>query len=137
MSLTIEDILRSHGVGSGRGVNIISSETEPTSGLTEGVFWYNPTDEAMKMYVQGEFRNIGGSNGQFFSTLLGRTTISAPTASVQIPVTQYNPDVDVLLVYKNSVFIQSGVSYTVNKANKTIKTFNSNKYPSSRRSSST
>lgn len=120
MSISIEDILRGHGIGSSGGVQVLKSETEPTTGLSDGVFWYNPIDDETKMYLNGEFKDIGGAGGSIISPFFGQFTTSEITNEVVIPVDQYVPGEDIILVSQNGTPITETLDYRVDQATRKI-----------------
>lgn len=126
MSLSIEDILRGHGIGSGGGLQIVKSETEPTTGLSEGLLWYHPTEESIKIYIGGKFQSMGGGGGVAFTSSSGHGRTATVTNELVIPslnvipALDYNPVTDILLVSQNGTVITEGVDYTINKAARKI-----------------
>lgn len=108
----IEDILRAHGLGTGQGTEIVTSETQPTVGLKEGLFWYQPSAKQIKMYVGGVFTSLGGGSISL-KNIPNSVTLSASSKTVAHGIGTYNPSLDVLLVFQNTVHIQPDVDYTV------------------------
>lgn len=128
MSISIEDILRSHGIGGGGGggVKVITSTTQPIAGLTDGVVWYEPTLRKTKMYLGGEFQEVGGG-GIVLTTLHARfkTTgvtneVAIPVMNASVPSLNYNPSTDILIVSQNGTNITETIEYTLDKAAKKI-----------------
>lgn len=111
--MNVEDILRSHGLGVGSGVEIVESETEPTTGLRDGLFWYQPSTEQTKMYIDGSFRNIGGK-GSIFTEISNQVTLGLDSASVNHGLVSFNKDQDLLFVYQGGIFLKRGIDYTLN-----------------------
>lgn len=128
MSISIEDILRSHGIGGGGGggVKVITSTTQPIAGLTDGLVWYEPTLRKTKMYLGGEFQEVGGG-GIVLTSLHARfkTTgvtneVAIPVMNASVPSLNYNPSTDILIVSQNGTNITETIEYTLDKAAKKI-----------------
>jgi hypothetical protein len=119
MSMSIEDILRGHGIGSGGGLQIVKSETEPTTGLGEGLLWYKPSNGLTQMYLDGQFKSIGGG-GSLITPFFGRATTTSITSTLAIPVGNYNATSDVLLVSQNGTNVTESIDFRINKELKTI-----------------
>ncbi|WIT26230.1 hypothetical protein [Bacillus phage SPO1L3] len=98
----------------------IISETEPTTGLIDGVLWYNPSTKLVKIYLSGAFTSLGSGDGQggqlseppSYEKYEKRVTVSEDTSTVEIGITGYNSAKDMLWVYQNSTFIAHGSDYT-------------------------
>ena len=61
-------VIASAGGGTGAGVVVISSETEPTfredgKSLKNGDYWYKPSTDELWVYVDSEFVPVGGRQG--------------------------------------------------------------------------
>lgn len=41
----------------------VVSSTQPTENLKDGLVWFNDLDNSVKMYINGQFRSMGGSGG--------------------------------------------------------------------------
>lgn len=121
MGISIEDILQGHGIGAAGsgGIQVVKSESEPVTGLVDGLFWYNPVKEETKMYLNGEFREIGGG-GSVITPIFGQTTTVAVTNEVTIPIANYVPGEDVLLVSQNDTSLTETIDFTIDKAAKKI-----------------
>lgn len=134
MSISIEDILRGHGIGSGNGLQIVKSATEPTAGLHEGLLWYEPTSGSAKIYLDGQFRAMGGGGGGVVITSITgytkTTTVTnevlIPTMNASVPALNYNPSTDILLVVQNGSAITEGVDFTIDKVYGKIKKITGN-----------
>lgn len=111
--MNVEDILRAHGVGVGGGTEVVSSATEPTTGLRDGLFWYNTADQKIKMYAGSSFRDLGGSQS-IFTTLSNRVVTSGAVSSVALGV-QYVKGQDILMVFQGGTKINEGTEYTVSE----------------------
>lgn len=98
----------------------VVSETEPTTGLIDGVLWYNPSTKIVKIYLNGAFTSLGSGDGQggqlseppYYEKYEKRVTINADTNTVEIGITGYDNAKDMLWVYQNSTFIAHGSDYT-------------------------
>ncbi|WIT25834.1 hypothetical protein [Bacillus phage SPO1L1] len=107
----------------------IISETEPTTGLMDGVLWYNPSTRVVKIYLNGAFTNLGSGDGQggqlseppSYEKYEKRVTVSTDTDTVEIGITGYNNAEDMLWVYQNSTFIAHGSDYTFTSDGLSIK----------------
>ena len=111
MSVNVEDILRSHGVGVGNGMQILEGNIEPTNGVKDGVFWYNPDNQEIKIRVDGEFRQLGGGSGSIATVYTSSYETTAYENEVPVGILDFDPDQDILLVHKNSTYIKKGRDY--------------------------
>ncbi|ACI91002.1 gp18.2 [Bacillus phage SPO1] len=107
----------------------IISETEPTTGLMDGVLWYNPTTKIVKIYLKGAFTSLGSGDEQggqlseppSYEKYEKRVTVSTDTNTIEIGITGYNRAEDMLWVYQNSTFIAHGGDYTFTEDGLSIK----------------
>lgn len=106
----------------------IISETEPTTGLMDGVLWYNPTTKIVKIYLKGSFTNLGSGDGQggqlsepfSYEKYEKRVTLTSDDNTVNVGVTGFDSNKDMLWVYQNSTFISHGGDYTFTEDGKSI-----------------
>lgn len=89
---------------------IISTE-EPTENLNDWLEWYNPSTTEVKVYLQGEFRSIGG--GGVILVNENVVTITEPTNIVPIGIAglrSHHP----FFVFKNTVSLSKGHDFYLN-----------------------
>lgn len=120
--ISIETILQNHGIGggggSGDGIKIIKSPTQPTTGLRNGIIWINTVTKEPRMYIDGSFVYFG--NGLGILPYFGVVDVPTETNTVNIPIDDYFPASDILFVTQNTVQLTQTVHYDINKTTKQI-----------------
>lgn len=79
-------------------------------------------------YIQGIAGSGSGTSSLRF--LKSNTTLSTNSNEVSIGISEYNKTRDLLLVYKNSVYIENGIDYTVSSDSLKIVATNSETWSS-------
>ena len=79
-------------------------------------------------YIQGIAGSGSGTSSLRF--LKSNTTLSINSNEVSIGISEYNKTRDLLLVYKNSVYIENGIDYTVSSDSLKIVATNSETWSS-------
>lgn len=109
----------------------VVSDTEPTSNLTEGQIWYNPSTGESKAYLDGAFRDISGGGGTgggnlYLSTFRNTVVLNAESNNVQHGFSTFDKSKDVMFVYINSTFIQERIDYNISANGSSIETISEN-----------
>lgn len=87
----------------------------------------NELDPSLLEYLQNiAGNNSGGTGSSYFRHLKSNTTISQSTNKVTIGIDGYDKDTDLLLVYKNSVYIENLVDYTISSDSLSITSLDGN-----------
>lgn len=89
----------------------VTSTTAPPG--VEGLFWYNPNDELLKVFMNGQYRSVASQSAGGTRSRTGH--IIRPTAeisSVDLSTYAYQPTTDQLDVYVDNVYLYSGDHYT-------------------------
>jgi hypothetical protein len=97
--------------------NVVESEVEPTTGLYNGLIWYNPATDEMKMYLLNSFRSVGGSA---LASLRNTEVLADASDTVFINIPEFNVDRDILMVFQNSTYIEEGIKYEISEDGETI-----------------
>lgn len=121
MSISIEDLLSSHGIGSGSGsggLKVVKTPTEPTEGLRDGLLWINETNDEKKIFLDGAFHDFGIATS--LDELTGQVVVPSDTSSVEIPIQNFIPGTDLLVVAQNTTKLTRGYDYTIDTATKRI-----------------
>jgi hypothetical protein len=113
MSFSVEDILRSHGLSSGSHLRILKSNTEPVTGVREGVMWYSPATRQTRFYVDGQFRDASGLQN-------GKPVLISPNGTIfELTITDrgqvVSEDIGVVQSYKDKLILRSpsGINYEI------------------------
>lgn len=88
----------------------VISNTQPTS-PTEGLLWFNPTNNQYTIYLNGQWR-INSKPTQI-GKRHNRVTLGSAVSTVNIGISGFNPLYDAFFVTQNSVFINEGYEYSV------------------------
>lgn len=93
-------------------------ETEPTVNLSEGLLWYQPSTNIIKIYSGGVFKDIGKSSsgdayGTKFVSYKNTAITSVLTDRVDIGIPEFDNLTDIIFVFKQSVYIEDGNDYTI------------------------
>lgn len=89
------DIIRASDIENKVPKAVIST-TEPTTGLIDGLTWYNPTTDETKIYLNGAFRSVGG--GKVYNST------TQPTGTIKEGEIWYNPSNSTTQFYLNGAF---------------------------------
>lgn len=99
------------------GVNqTVISDIEPTTELYDGLIWYAPSINQTRIYLNGAFRKIASGssdeNSPFPLKRIDQTIVtSTNTTTVSHQINGFDSFRHILLVFKNSVFLQEGTDY--------------------------
>lgn len=91
---------------------IVKSATQPTTGLVDGLIWFNTTDNMTKVYFNSAFRDMGGS-GMVSQTYRNTHNLTSATGVATIGIAGFNHLTDTLLVSQNSTLLSEGEDYTI------------------------
>lgn len=113
MSFSIEDILRSHGLGGSNRVRIIKTNTEPIEGVSDGVFWYSPATTQTRIFIDGKFRDPSGMQN-------GKPVLISPNGTIfELSVTDRgqitSEDIGAVQSYEDKLILRSpsGINYEI------------------------
>lgn len=126
----IEIIVEDTGINaeSVNGIRMYVSLNEPLHKKKNDV-WFDTNMKQIKQYngqdwiiiVNGQGGPGGGGIGDL-DVLKNSVTITAPTNSLAIGISDYNKETDILFVYKNSVYIEETSDYIITSDSKRIQT---------------
>lgn len=107
------DLANKPTIGSGGGVSLKISETEPSTELVSGLVWYRPSTRSLAMYIETTgFIKLNSSEGevQMFEQVF---TAVAPIGVIDITIPDLNAR-DVLLVDHDGATLYEGINYSIN-----------------------
>lgn len=113
MSFSIEDILRSHGLGNNSRVRIIKTNTEPIEGVSDGVFWYSPATTQTRIFIDGKFRDPSGMQNGKPVLISQNGTIFELSVTDRGQIT--TEDIGAVQSYKDKLILRSpsGINYEI------------------------
>lgn len=104
------------------GTKLFVSNKEP-SVLQENTVWIDTRTGVIKEYLNGRWAIILNSSDNIKAKVMSErenTTINTKITSLNIPLNHYNAEMDTLMVFLNSTYLQLGIDYKLSEDNTKI-----------------
>lgn len=104
-------------------VRFFVSEREPVDKIETDV-WFDTKKMEVKQYTNNKWKIIVRSskedNPYPFKVIKSTTELATSSTYAEINIPGFNPNLDSIMVYENSVYLEEGEDYTISADNRTI-----------------